>query len=267
MIVFDLDGTLVDDRGRIHPVDAALLGEANPPVIYVPATGRGIATVRGSFHHAGLFTGRPIPFPMVVQNGAALYLEGERLFAYTAFAPALQAELIRLALRFSGVTFFFLNREENYILWPNDYSLKTAEGYGLECLSLSPEMYGCPFSKVMCFSDAPEALAEVARASQSLDMGRFYSLPTIFEMCPPGVDKSSGLNKLLAAAGLSGAVVYTAGDGENDLGLFRRAARSFTPATSPAAIQSQADRVVDMRSRGILSWMLEEALAHPAVGG
>ena len=36
---FDVDGTLVDEQGVIHPADVALLGAEPPAALFIPCTG------------------------------------------------------------------------------------------------------------------------------------------------------------------------------------------------------------------------------------
>ena len=71
IVCLDFDGTLVDDEGRIHPADVEILANERS-VAFVPATGRPLHAVRRAFERHGLFAGGPIPFPLIVENGAAV---------------------------------------------------------------------------------------------------------------------------------------------------------------------------------------------------
>jgi len=84
IICFDLDGTLINAHGMIHPADIEILATHRGSLL-VPATGRTISSVRQLFEKNGLFIGQPLPFPLILQNGAALYSEGEHLLAHFHF--------------------------------------------------------------------------------------------------------------------------------------------------------------------------------------
>ena len=62
VLCFDLDGTLVNDQGEIHPNDLMLLDHPNSAVLLIPATGRPLESVRRTFRKAGLFKEKKILF-------------------------------------------------------------------------------------------------------------------------------------------------------------------------------------------------------------
>jgi len=110
IICFDLDGTLINAQGIIHPADIEILATYRDDLL-IPATGRSLDSVRQIFAKNRLFTGQALPFPLVLQNGAALYAEGERVLAHFLFKEEEQAQLIQILLGFprAGVLFFDLN--------------------------------------------------------------------------------------------------------------------------------------------------------------
>ena len=85
---FDVDGTLVDEQGVIHPADVALLGAEPPAALFIPCTGRPLEGLRRTFAQFGLFVSSNIPLPLVLQNGALIYLPGEVQLAYLTSPPA-----------------------------------------------------------------------------------------------------------------------------------------------------------------------------------
>jgi hypothetical protein len=254
-----MDGTLIDHDGRIHPADAACLADLPAEVVFILATGRSLESAKLTFERLGLFKGQPIPLPLIMQNGALLYDHGEQILAYATFPPHDQPGLYELELAFPDVTFLFLNQHDIHMMNPSPYGQASAEKYHLRVRPFNNTSRHQSFSKVMCLSGDPARLAEVAAWCSSLAIAGVYSMPEIYELTPPGINKGYGLRKLLAMLGLSGAPLFVAGDGGNDLEMLAQADIAFTPISAPPEIQAKAGRVVDVRQSGLLAPMLAAA--------
>jgi hypothetical protein len=113
-----------------------------------------------------------------------------------------------------------------------------------------------PFTKITFIAETPEPLKAFASETEALPLERFFSLPTVLELTPPGVDKGTGLNHLLAKQGWLNRHIIAAGDGENDLPMFTWANTSFCPSNSPCYIQAQADHVIELAEAGLLAPIL-----------
>lgn len=271
---FDLDGTLIDANGRIHPHDIEIL-KSRRDLCLIPTTGRVLHSTRATLCRNGLFCDERLPFPLVMQNGAALYLPGEQVCAYQPFLPATQARLVDLAAAFPQAFFLLVGCDLNYMLAPTAYGREIMHHYDLHA-DLYSSGDGIALSKILVLADDPAALREVAEAGRDLPAEQAFSMPTILEFTPPGVTKASGLRRLLAILCRTGYLegdaargtassdrqdrpVFAAGDGGNDLALLRMARRTFAPLTSPIEVRQQVDRVVDTRREGILASMVSEA--------
>lgn len=251
VICFDFDGTLVDGEGRIHARDVEILG-SETPVTLVPATGRPLHAVRHTFERHGLFTDRPIPFPLVLENGAAVYEAGERLHTQHPFAPDVQAALVRAMLDAPRVTFLLFSLNTVRMLRPSEAGWQMVRRFALSTQPFSwKEGADAPLTKVVSIAETPEPLRAFAAETADLALERAYSLPTVLEFTRVGVDKGRGLEALLGERP-AGARLVVAGDGENDLPLFDLADLSFAPEDSPAAIKARADHVVDVSENGLL---------------
>ena len=257
MICFDFDGTLVDEEARIHPADVEVLATERS-VRFVPATGRPLHAVRRTFERHGLFVDGPIPFPMVLENGAAVYTENEVLRSRTSIDPDLQDALMGAVLSSEGVSFLLFGLDEVRTLRPNEILKAMVRRFDLDVRPFEPggEML---LGKVAAVSDDPGVLREFDARISGLPLERTYSLPTVLELSTVGVHKGRGLRTLLEdSPEHAGAEVVAVGDGENDLALFDLATLSYAPEDSPPAIQARADRVLDVRKRGLLAPILED---------
>lgn len=119
IVCFDFDGTLVDDEARIHPSDVEVLRDERS-VSFVPATGRPLHAVRRTFERHGLFVGALVPFPMVLENGAAVYGPNEALRSRTSFEPGLHDDLMRAVLASEEASFLLFGLDEVRTLRPNE---------------------------------------------------------------------------------------------------------------------------------------------------
>jgi HAD superfamily hydrolase (TIGR01484 family) len=256
IVCFDLDGTLVDAEGNIHPNDIALLELAEPPVCFIPATGRSLGSVRRTFARNGLFMNSALPFPLVLQNGALLYAAGEKRLEYFPFDESIQDDLIQLALDSANMTFLFLAEDEIHLLWEHRFGLEAARRYDFATQPFTPQSRLQKFSKVMGISQSPEALEDFAVRANALPVHGAYSMAEIYEINPRHVNKGRGLKILLAELGWQDRPVFTAGDGENDEELLTQAFRSFVPMTAPVNIQNLASFQVDIKKTGLLEPMI-----------
>jgi HAD superfamily hydrolase (TIGR01484 family) len=262
VVCLDFDGTLVDDEGRIHPADVEILATEHS-VAFVPATGRPLHSVRRAFERHGLFSGRPIPFPLVLENGAAVYGEREHLRSRRSLQPELRDELLRAALSAKEANFLLHSLNEARTLGSNDLLRAFVRRFDLDARPWDPDSdpagsWERPLVKLVVTAEDPKAVGRFEAETADLPLERTYSLPNMLELGPAGVHKGSGLATLLDHTGHAPREVVVAGDGENDLALFEMATLRFAPADSPPAIRARADRILDVQEEGLLAPILRE---------
>ncbi len=255
IICFDLDGTLINAQGVIHPTDVQILATYRDNLL-IPATGRSIDSVRQIFAKNGLFSGQPLPFPLVLQNGAVLYAEGERLLAHFEFEEGVQAQLIQLLLGFpqAGVLFFGLNWL--YSLNDNGLANEAIQSLDFRARSFTELSRAYRFSKAMCFADDVEVLRAIREAVKPLGVGAFQSLPLALELCPQGVNKANGILQLVKLLGIEDYCLYAVGDSENDLPMLELAHTSYAPTTADDDVSRRVEHIIDAGKNGVLAPML-----------
>jgi Cof subfamily protein (haloacid dehalogenase superfamily) len=258
IICVDFDGTLVDDDGFIHPTDVEILANERSAA-FVPATGRPLHAVRRTFERYGLFTGHPIPFPLILENGAAVYSENEMLRSQRSFDPELQDELMRVVRASERASFILFSLNEARLVRANETLWAMVRRFDLDPQPFElDQKLSLSLSKVAVTAEDPESLHAFQAEIAELPLEQTYSLPDVLELTPVGVHKGGGLSILLEDAGRHDTEVVVAGDGENDLALFDLATLSFAPESSPPAIQARADHVLDLREEGLLAPILRE---------
>ena len=260
IICFDLDGTLIDEHGRIHPNDKAILSQPPRDVVLVPNTGRPMNSVLPMFHERDMLTGYSLlPFPGVCQNGGTVYLENEVLVSVSAVDPKVQAELIKITRPFKRVTTILTTVDLHMYFNPTEYGFQASRDFNFTLTPVSPDDTFPPLTKVMAFSDHPEDLAEIARLAEGLSTSASYSQPTIYEFLPAGVNKGTGLRALMDALDLQDSPVFAAGNGGNDVEMLEMADVAFAPHNSSADVLALADEVLDVSQEGLLIPMFRRA--------
>lgn len=256
IICFDLDGTLLDIENKICPEDQKILREIRD-VVFIPATGRSYPSIKKLFNKNGLFVDQPIPFPMVTQNGAVLYKEGEQLFRKFTFEPSLQEELIQRILPFEGITFLFFDDEEVYLYSRTPLKEEEAKRFWYFTKLLDSEHYQTPFNKVMCFAEEP-VIRKFVQTIQDLPVEGTLSLFDLYEIAPSGVNKAHGIKALLEEMEIQFPIIFAVGDAENDLEMLKMADRSYAPTSALNEALRIANKHINLSEEGLLNPILRE---------
>lgn len=258
LICVDMDGTLLNGGGRIHPADVELLRSTNASRV-IPTTGRPIHSMRIAFQRAGLWLSEPIPLAMVLDNGADCYLPGEKQVIYTPFEPQVMEALMDLMETSPHLSFAINTRQESQALRPpSALALELYEHFDFSTVPFAGVRELCS-TKVTAVCGDSKRMDEFLSRAGALPVELVLSSPVICEVLPLGCHKAHGVTKLFEILGLSGAPILAAGDGRNDLELFDLAQRSFAPLTSPPEILARADQLIDVEKTGLLQPMLDWA--------
>lgn len=205
----------------------------------------------------GLFDGVPIPFPMVLMNGGALYAEGEKLIETRPFNPSVQKRLLHRFDNFKDIPFLWQSIDNVYLMHPTPFAVDLMNAIGVSALPVDKVTEDDPFYKIICWSDDPSHLAAAQYAMQGEPVETFVGMERSVEFNPRGVDKGEGILRLLRFMGVENVDVYAAGDSENDLPMLQSVKVSFVPATAPEAIRKQANVLIDTAPNGLLQPILD----------
>jgi len=257
IICFDFDGTLVNHQGEMHPMDKEILQRDDPPAYFITATGRSLEAVHSTFIKHGLFEGVPFPFPSITLNGGQVSDAGGKSIAYFSFDIETQHKVIELTEGFPSVTFLLLDQFNVYLVDPDETGMRRAGKYEMYPIPYAPQLKDLSFCKLMCLSDEHDSLLKIAESASDFQVESAFSMQTIFELTPLGVNKGSSLSYLLNVLKLEGVPLYAAGDGGNDLAMLNLADVSFTAETSPEYIRQAVDHVIDIEHEGLLTPILK----------
>lgn len=256
IICFDLDGTLLAKGERIRSGDLEVLSQ-NDGTLFIPASGRSIPSVKEIFHKHGLFSDRPIHFPLVLQNGAITYLPDEKLFRVKTFEPEIQQKLVDTVEQFPHIPFFMVTDTYHFVLHPNAFSEESSQRYKFREGIFDRNDPAIRMTKIMALSTNPNILQPFYDAVTPLPVERAYSQANIVEITPQGVNKGNSLLELLKELQIPETIeILVAGDGENDLSLFSVATRSFTLPHAEEKVRKAADFVIEPQEAGLFCEMV-----------
>ncbi|MEW6180514.1 MAG: HAD family hydrolase [Chloroflexota bacterium] len=261
VIAVDMDGTMLFAENRFHPLDVEFLKQ-DLPLTVVFATGRSLTGLRLPLLINGLVEeNQPVPYPLVLHNGALVYLPGEQVYRHFAFNRQTAEELIERMLAFPHDLAVVAQGEgREWLIRTSPYGGPRAIIYGYRPLPWQPGDPLPVFSKLLCISDQSQVLEELARTLQGLPIEGNSSLGDLYEMTPKGVTKATGLSALLPALGLEKVPLITVGDGENDFTMLDMADLACAPANAHPPLKEHAQFVFDRNERGIFHPVLETAL-------
>lgn len=259
IIALDLDGTLLSMGDLMHPKDKEILLECKE-VNFVFASGRQRFGIRKSMSANDLFIDTPIPFPMVLINGGALYLPGEVLWNSRPFSDKVQDDLIQILDPFTDIPFVWQSLDRMYLMHSTPFAVELMEAIGVHPIKIENRVHLDPFFKVICWSENEDHLSKAQQILKKYPVEIYASSALSVEFNPKGVNKGEGLMQLLQQLDGNHAEIYAVGDSENDLPLFPYAKTSFVPSTAPLEIQKQAQVIIDPALNGLLQPLLERII-------
>lgn len=259
---FDIDGTLLDHKGFIHSRDVNILSKFGAYNLVV-TTGRSRESVRKTFNRNGLFLDTPIPISMVLLNGSLVYAPHEQLIFHNSFSSEIQNTLTLKAQSFSEITFLLLDIDNIYMINSTIFGDLSCKQFSFDTIIYENEHSLKSFSKLMCISQDLEKLLEFSSLTADLPVERAMSMETVLEITPSGQDKRSGLKRLLLELEFDAPLIFTAGDGGNDLPLFDLTYFSFAPDTAPPEIIKRVNFIINWDQSGIIAPMFVKSNFAP----
>lgn len=257
VLCLDIDGTLTDQNEKIHLKDVEILQAFPEPLQPVLATGRHLASAKRILAANHVFENTAIPLPSIFMNGGASYLPNEELLIEHNFPPETLITLIELSKSYPETTFGFFTISSAYLVNPTNYGHHISEIHYLSSQDVNEKTLPKKIIKMMVIEQDKKILKQIETKGAEINAEMAYSLPHLIEFTPLGINKAVGLPPLLHEMSLKDLPIYTAGDGQNDLGLFELAVKSFAPSYAHPAILNKADHIIQRENEGMLAPIIE----------
>ena len=253
LIVFDLDGTLLDSNSRISDYTSETLQLLSKRgIAYTIATGR-------SLHGAqAILEGHRFELPQAYKNGVLIWNPNERRFSSSMTLTAHELENVVQACIHQGVTPFVFTLDEHHhgtVFHPGIRS--DADHELVRVLGIEGQIDIRPLDELP--SDA-----DVTHVNSIGDPGAIEAVVDLVEdeahlvaysgIAREGADwrwldihhcdasKGGAIETLKELLGLERVICF--GDSDNDLSMFETADESYAPSNANAAIKAAATAVI-----------------------
>lgn len=252
LLCLDIDGTLTDAQENVHPQDIAILQDIPEQIQLIITTGRNPRSAFSVLQEHNLFSEGRFPLPGVFMNGGVALMPGEHRVVEHLLDPALLADLAEITASFPDTTFAFFGPDEVNLVNPTPFGCQIANRHYFFANEVSPKSIPNRIVKVMAINQDRDSLEAVKMRIRDLPAQMGYTLPYLYEINAPGVNKAATLQVLLRELCMEHLPVFAAGDGENDLALMTLTTRFFAPLSANRTVKDRADEVIDRRQNGIL---------------
>lgn len=274
LVATDLDGTLLDPTGAVHPRTAAAVAAAREAGIHVvPVTGRPPQALWDIAIAAGLG-----PLGVCANGGATVDLTA---FEVLEIRPLAKDIAVRLATAARDATPGILlaadiagapggTAEGGAAFWHEPGFFAAEAGWdetvvevadvpaalGPDCFKLIARVPGLP---------APELIAHLEQVIGTEGHVTTSGLDWV-EINAPGVTKAYAMDGVCDRLGVGVGEVVAVGDNYNDLPLLAWAGTAMAPANAVEEVLAVADRVLPSNQEQAVAVLLEELVEGAAAG-
>ena len=259
-LIADADGTLLTDDKRILEKDKSAIRElTRSGGLFTIATGRGVSLARVVAENLKL------KIPAVIFNGAAVYDFKQDKFLWQCALPKSVKEYIKLLMeKFPTLAIEILRDDEVYVTRTNareEEHIAFGNTEPVRCgLDEIPE-YG--WIKALLI-DEPETIDEVILFSKKKRFKGVHmvrSAPIFYEMLPSGINKGTGLKKLLEIMELHDKYTVAMGDFMNDIEMLRQADLGVAVENAEDVVKAVAKLIVCDNNSGAVYNVIEHLKA------
>jgi len=242
LLVFDLDGTLLEKDGTLDPRTVDLLKQLDSSgVKSTIATGRSLKSARHFIETL------PLKIPVVLFNGARVYDPASGSYIYSKSLPWSVVERFVSRCREVSVSSFFFVDEDVYAMNPGLHASDYIFRDGLSYFSLTnlSQLSGRTVTKIVIAGLVNE-LTKLKFSTEFNDprINVTRSEENLLEVLPAGVSKAEALKWLCGFLRLDLKDVVAFGNGENDLEMIKTAGTGITFADAPPSLRYHARMVL-----------------------
>jgi Cof subfamily protein (haloacid dehalogenase superfamily) len=253
LLVTDLDGTLVTDRGIIPERNLEAISRfVGKGGRFAFATGR---SVLGTERYAAR---APLNTPSIVYNGGGIYDFGTKTLLWSHYLPTDYIALVHAAKeRFPDVGIEIYNGGGVHYMNKNEHTRAHIALLGIDATDHGLDL---PKSNKVMFTGDPGRLRELAACLEEMEHAGceyVFSGEIYFELLPAGITKGAALQVLADMTGISPDRIMSIGDYYNDMAMLAVSAIGASPAGAPDDVKAVADVIVGSCEGGAVADFIE----------
>lgn len=267
LVIFDLDGTLLNRHSEISPYTSATLRALSErSIAYTVATGRTLHAARD------LLEGHGFLLPQAYKNGVMIWQPAESDYSHRNVLTMDEIEHVLDAVLAQQVTPFIFTLEPGnrhaiyHTPLHNEVERQLAREFALrnevEVLPASrlPAQADITNISALGVPDAIGAIADMVDAEPGLVAYSGTALESAalqwIDIHHSDASKGGAVDILRKQLGADRVVCF--GDGENDLSMFARADECYAPANADASVKQVADAVIGHHDEDGIARFLRE---------
>jgi len=239
LLVFDLDGTLLERDGTLDVRTAELLKRLES--VGIRST---IATGRSLKSAMNFVESLSITVPVILFNGARIFDPTSKNYLYSKLLPGHVVEKVVSQCRNFNVAIFFFIDEDVYAM---NVSLHATNYIFRDGLSYHPiddlsQLHTARVTKLVFTGPSSELnrLELLFKFDHSLEMNATRSEEDLLEVLPAGVGKAEAVKWLCTFLRIDLKEVVAFGNGENDSQMLRTAGLGVSFAFAPETVKKCA---------------------------
>lgn len=244
LLVFDLDGTLLEEDGTLDPRTIELLhrlAEAN--IETTIATGR---SLKSAAHFVEALSLR---VPVILFNGARIYDPVNKNYLESKFLAFNAVEKIVSLSRGRKVSLFFFVDEEVYAMCVSPHATRYIfrDGLSYHLIENLTQLQTDRITKLVISGPSHELteLELTIRPEVKFDASVTRSEEDLLEILPAGVSKADALKRLCMLLGISLKDVVAFGNGENDSEMIEISGLGVSFAFAPESVKKRAKVILE----------------------
>ncbi|PLW82470.1 haloacid dehalogenase [Kineobactrum sediminis] len=272
LVVFDLDGTLLDKRSQISPYTRETLQLlAEQGIAYTVATGRTLHAARD------ILDGHGFSLPQIYKNGVMIWCPKTIDYSFTSFLTQSEIQHVLEAVLAQEVTPFIFTLEpgNRHAVYHTPLRNDTERRLAADFAKRS-EVAVLPVEQMPATADitnisalgAPQAIRTIATLVDSEENLVAYSGdalegPTLswIDIHHSEASKGSAVTLLKAELGIDKVVCF--GDSDNDLSMFALADECYAPENAKVEVKTAASAIIGHHDEDGIAHFLRERFELP----
>lgn len=254
LLVTDMDGTLINDKGKISKANKdAIAYFMNEGGLFTIATGRMTPSAKNVVYPL------KINFPAILYNGCKIYDYNKDQTLYQTFLEHERKNIIEVLKKEHAYLGIELYIDENvYIYKACKYSYRfSRQGYDV-IREIKPEVWERNWTKVLLIGEEQEIDHLESIFHETYDEGLVIrSGARYLEIVPQYSTKGAALNYLTSLYNIDQTKVIAVGDNMNDIDLLDNAAYGFCVANGAKRLLDRARHFAPSNNENAIAYVIK----------